>query len=448
MDGVLWFEAPNDDEGEFCRALFTVAAEADGAKGKLPQPPVFDVSKYEQGAPSLASTSMSSSSSSYSRSNSETGDDSSKSKNAEACKRFRETRKRKMEVLWNRNAELEMEREIFQTRILNLELELEALRKGGAGEADLEKENLLLRMEVMKHRAFVHQVMQMTTPDRVSVEESCRVLRSGIDSATGLVKGLLYSSYQDASWRKSPDVVETDGLQIEFWTQQLPFSVGESARRVNLRMEVRGVPMPPQVMEKVIPGGFFDPRFFLHCKHGKIADILPEEVRKLSDSTLSERLALHRYTEEGSEKEIVFVTSQRKATLFPGALGRNEQDPVDVTMVVQSSTSTTLMKEARIIPDVHDRVFVDSPCCLSSFVVPVDENSCDLIMIESYPLNEGVQAFVKPTVDVSGRINPEYVEDMRKNSELSLMLMKDELQRMQASPGSTIGEYWDGGFVR
>jgi len=157
------------------------------------------------------------------------------SRNAEYVRRYREKRKRELSNLKQENEELEMRREMYLSRIAKLQTEVEALRR--SGEADLKKENELLKIELKKARAFVQTLLRAAevVPDIVE-EERARLFREGTRSAFCQGIGMAYTSLD---WKEvRPCVLSASPMHVvNFRCQFLPHGPSEHWKRINLRSE-------------------------------------------------------------------------------------------------------------------------------------------------------------------------------------------------------------------
>eukprot|EP00512_Aurantiochytrium_limacinum_P014857 CAMPEP_0171574808 /NCGR_PEP_ID=MMETSP0961-20121227/5592_1 /TAXON_ID=87120 /ORGANISM="Aurantiochytrium limacinum, Strain ATCCMYA-1381" /LENGTH=512 /DNA_ID=CAMNT_0012130223 /DNA_START=129 /DNA_END=1668 /DNA_ORIENTATION=+ len=78
---------------------------------------------------------------------------------AAASRATRQKRKREREELKKRNEQLEKDRDVYLTRIAELQTEVQGLRNSGT--INVAKENELLRIEIRKHKAFIRSILAM-----------------------------------------------------------------------------------------------------------------------------------------------------------------------------------------------------------------------------------------------------------------------------------------------
>lgn len=203
-------------------------------------------------------------------------------KNPEACRQYRERQKQDVQRLRERNDELSESRDEFLSRIAELQAEVQVLR--GENSVDLEMENQLLRAEVRQHKVFVRHFMDASArlPD-TSHEEQYRVLNGGLESAVGQVVGLAVTSAADSSWKVAQDFSVGDGMVVSTVYQYLPLGASrKDAKRVNVRMEMRGIPIEASEVSNFFWGMFGDEGMIkaLHASH-QAADGRERSVDKI-----------------------------------------------------------------------------------------------------------------------------------------------------------------------
>ncbi|GBG34554.1 Hypothetical Protein FCC1311_107782 [Hondaea fermentalgiana] len=173
-----------------------------------------------------------------------------KERMAAACRRFRAKRKLEIASLQERNRELELARTEYQHRIADLQLEAQMLR--GEGEVHLRKENELLRVEIRRYKRFIQTIADAaSSASKVQPEEKYRLLCEGIESASGQVMGLLYTSVRDSSWCQAHTVTLGE-IPVTVKYQHLPLGTSAiAATRTNLRLDVV-LAIPPEQAYKAI----------------------------------------------------------------------------------------------------------------------------------------------------------------------------------------------------
>lgn len=170
---------------------------------------------------------------------------------AAASRATRQKRKREREELKKRNEQLEKDRDVYLTRIAELQTEVQGLRNSGT--INVAKENELLRIEIRKHKAFIRSIVDATQAiPRLLSEEQYRLARQGTDSGVAQIVGLAYTSAVDASWRWS-DYMALNHLNTRspahFGVQLLPRGCNlAAAKRCNIRVDL---PLRPESMQEI-----------------------------------------------------------------------------------------------------------------------------------------------------------------------------------------------------
>ncbi|GBG25099.1 Hypothetical Protein FCC1311_013162 [Hondaea fermentalgiana] len=400
-------------------------------------------------------------------------------RNAEHCRKFREKRKRTMQELRERNESLLVDQEEFARRIAELRAEVDVLRHAGGAAVDLSLENQLLRMEVERHRVFVQSVLRAGLKDRpaeVSVEESYRNLRTGVDSTAGMMHGLLYTSVveSDPSWKEGTPIVLANGNELRLRYQYVPAGSGpDTARRLNLRIDAPLIQAPSRFVYEAIKHPYMNKDHMNHARHGVVDDVLPPEVAELADS-LKDPMRMYKYRESETEAEMVLVTSARQRVLFASALrpedraeiSEGDEGPDEATLIVQCSTPSSQLQHvdlARTASSISSSSsngvgvgvdvdvygddeeeddngngngaetenaeaairssrestprYVEAPLLLGCALVPLGAYRTHLVLVESYPLKDDAFAafrhFIFPQVDVDTHtINKAYADDI------------------------------------
>mmetsp|Transcript_19610 Transcript_19610/g.25421 ORF Transcript_19610/g.25421 Transcript_19610/m.25421 type:complete len:494 (-) Transcript_19610:194-1675(-) len=180
-----------------------------------------------------------------------------------ASRKYRSKRKHERKELEARNLELECEQASFRQKIGDLQNEIQALKhsKVDVGRIDLKTENMLLRAEVKRHKTFVHHIhaMMHNFPKyKFTKEEKTELLRDGVESITGQVLGMCYTSIADKSWNYVeyfPTVKHLKGTKVVCRWQYLPFgSSKETATRLNLRTDTYNMPeKTAKVLKRTLP---------------------------------------------------------------------------------------------------------------------------------------------------------------------------------------------------
>ncbi|GBG24172.1 Hypothetical Protein FCC1311_003902 [Hondaea fermentalgiana] len=170
---------------------------------------------------------------------------------AAASRVTRAKRKREREALHKRNKELELEREIYLSRIAQLQTEVQTFRDTGS--TNLEMENKLLRVEIRKHKAFIRTIIDATRAvPRLTPEEQFRLLHKGTESAIGQIVGLMFTSMADSSWTWSTmDTLTHDGTYQKSRMAMQPLPLGcdaQKAKRINARIEM---PLRPESVDEL-----------------------------------------------------------------------------------------------------------------------------------------------------------------------------------------------------
>lgn len=113
----------------------------------------------------------------------------------------------------------------------------------------------MLNLSYKKHKRYIERVVSVTkdTPLQVETEEEQRILRSGIESATAHIVGIMYSSMCDSSWTVT-NSFEVDGVVCTCRYQLLPTGCRfEEATRVNLRVDCQELNVSAEdVMDYVV----------------------------------------------------------------------------------------------------------------------------------------------------------------------------------------------------
>jgi len=199
--------------------------------------------------------------------------------NSDYCRRYREKKKQMQDQLKWRHEELTTERDIYLRRIAELQAQVEALRHEGS--VDLEKENELLRAEVLKHRQFLQSLIDTlkNLPD-TKEDEKIRLLQNGIDSMIGQSLGMAHTSL---TWKDlKPLIIDQDHV-IQGKFQYLPLGCqSKDAKRVNIRnTEVFRNVSPAKAM-----GRFFNFFQSFEAINEYLQRSFPDEVKREVESFL------------------------------------------------------------------------------------------------------------------------------------------------------------------
>jgi len=361
------------------------------------------------------------------------------SKNAEYLRRYREKRKREMSELRQLNEELEMKREMYLARIAELQAEVDALR--GTGEADLKKENELLRIEVKKARAFVQNLVRaVNTIPSITEEERARIFREGSRSASSQGLGMAHTSL---AWKRlNPYVFSEDPLQqVVFRCQFLPHGVPrEQFRRVNIRAEED---LPAECgldREKLWDYHklFFTDIDFLNAfvdetwtKDGiqrRYENFLDPEVLKRVNKLLGdEEIRVFKCIEERKESSeqsahsmvaILFVSMSMPVLNVRSFLPHNENVPDEPCKCFMFSafSGTSLLKDSGLLDeDLSESTEVEKDNFFQTqFLIPHNNDSgAVLLAVSSYPLNRLGAIQPEHVVDANNEVGETYKEMLR-----------------------------------
>lgn len=409
----------------------------------------------QQGFPSHNSTkslqhalSNSSSSSSGSFSNSgksvfndttTTTSSSSKSRNAIACKRFREKRKRETETLKRRNEELEQERDALLEKVRALKMRVQELR--GDGTVDLATENELYKAETGRYNHFVSCVTGSSAkPISPARGERAQTFRQGIDSSVAQALGLAYmsSSAQNngLSWRVGQDI-KVASFAIASKYEILPSgSTSDNATRLNMRLELRDMPVEYNDMGSRLSALLSDPAYVAraHCSTDDLVvdDITPNDVDDLLDlSTSGEKIRFLRQR-SGSDVELINTAVSKVVDIFPRAISPSsnaDEQPCKAYVSVRSATTTDMLKHAQLDPELSSpgsndsegrRARLEAPLLIGSIVWPSSTkgtNFSNVVVVMSYPVGDrafqGFRGNSLPKVDADGNYNIDFVTNIQ-----------------------------------
>jgi len=310
--------------------------------------------------------------------------------NAAACRRHRLRRKIEREELQKRIDTMVEERDIYMSRIADLQSEVEALRCAGlTTDARLRMENELLRMQVQKMRNSVSRLVKGVeqAETQASDEETAMLLRGCQDSSVAQVLGIGYGCY-DKSWLEGrrfklfPEAPYTIGFRY----QLLPLGCDrESARRVVVRFDMPARDhfclLNAAEMFRVIWGSLSDPDFLDRVEHdiqgftGKIRDITPSAPQS------GVKIIAFDNSDKGGQSD-ARLFSEAKIMLEPCFDGpsTNYTQRVEAFLGCSITAPTNLVEES-----TKDRSFLlgqivrpavrqeDGTLCTSIFSVPCNE---------------------------------------------------------------------------
>mmetsp|Transcript_1329 Transcript_1329/g.2329 ORF Transcript_1329/g.2329 Transcript_1329/m.2329 type:complete len:580 (-) Transcript_1329:373-2112(-) len=159
-------------------------------------------------------------------------------------------RKSDRDGLKTRNEELEASRPMYLKRIADLQQEVDSMRM--AGSIDLRKENKLLRVEILKHKTYISNLLHRMQSFSAESQkrERVKLVQNMISAAVAQVVGLTYASTQwDPVWMNEYE----HGMEISSAVELLPrLAPLAQKKRFNLRYQILNAPLSATGLHEIL----------------------------------------------------------------------------------------------------------------------------------------------------------------------------------------------------